>query len=77
MVSDLQAAGINIIQIDEPAFRERSATEKRDHPEYLDWAVDAFKISAAGASSETQIHTHMCYSNLTKLLILWQLWTLM
>ena len=67
-VSDLQAAGINIIQIDEPAFREGLPLKKRDHPEYLDWAVDAFKISAAGASSETQIHTHMCYSEFNEII---------
>ncbi len=48
-VSDLQDAGINIIQIDEPAIREGLPLKKRDHAEYLEWAVDAFKISAASA----------------------------
>ncbi|NOH71034.1 5-methyltetrahydropteroyltriglutamate--homocysteine S-methyltransferase [Vibrio pectenicida] len=67
-VSDLQDAGINIIQIDEPAIREGLPLKKRDHAEYLDWAVDAFKISAAGANPETQIHTHMCYSEFNEII---------
>ncbi|MFY2508359.1 5-methyltetrahydropteroyltriglutamate--homocysteine S-methyltransferase [Vibrio pectenicida] len=67
-VSDLQDAGINIIQIDEPAIREGLPLKKRDHAEYLDWAVDAFKISAAGAHPETQIHTHMCYSEFNEII---------
>ncbi|WP_322803919.1 5-methyltetrahydropteroyltriglutamate--homocysteine S-methyltransferase [Vibrio alfacsensis] len=67
-VTDLQSAGINIIQIDEPAIREGLPLKKRDHDEYLKWAVDAFKISAAGATSETQIHTHMCYSEFNEII---------
>ncbi|RSD32116.1 5-methyltetrahydropteroyltriglutamate--homocysteine S-methyltransferase [Vibrio pectenicida] len=67
-VSDLQDAGINIIQIDEPAIREGLPLKKSDHAEYLDWAVDAFKISAAGADPETQIHTHMCYSEFNEII---------
>ncbi|NOJ22133.1 5-methyltetrahydropteroyltriglutamate--homocysteine S-methyltransferase [Vibrio coralliilyticus] len=67
-VSDLQEAGINIIQIDEPAIREGLPLKKRDHAEYLEWAVDAFKISAASAKPETQIHTHMCYSEFNEII---------
>ncbi|WP_179079074.1 5-methyltetrahydropteroyltriglutamate--homocysteine S-methyltransferase [Shewanella sp. UCD-KL12] len=61
-VVDLQNAGIGIIQIDEPAFREGLPLKKSDWEAYLKWAVDAFKLSAAGVTDETQIHTHMCYS---------------
>ncbi|MEZ8103875.1 5-methyltetrahydropteroyltriglutamate--homocysteine S-methyltransferase [Vibrio cortegadensis] len=67
-VSDLQDAGINIIQIDEPAIREGLPLKKSDHAEYLEWAVDAFKISAASAKPETQIHTHMCYSEFNEII---------
>ena len=61
-VVDLEKAGIKIIQIDEPAIREGLPLRKADWPEYLDWAVTAFRISASGVKDETQIHTHMCYS---------------
>ncbi|MEF1172168.1 5-methyltetrahydropteroyltriglutamate--homocysteine S-methyltransferase [Vibrio sinaloensis] len=67
-VSDLQDAGINIIQIDEPAIREGLPLKKRDHKAYLEWAVDAFKISASSAKPETQIHTHMCYSEFNEII---------
>lgn len=67
-MSDLQDAGINIIQIDEPAIREGLPLKKRDHDAYLQWAVDAFKISAASAKPETQIHTHMCYSEFNEII---------
>lgn len=67
-VSDLQDAGINIIQIDEPAIREGLPLKKRDHKAYLQWAVDAFKVSAASAKPETQIHTHMCYSEFNEII---------
>ncbi|USD42197.1 5-methyltetrahydropteroyltriglutamate--homocysteine S-methyltransferase [Vibrio sp. SCSIO 43135] len=67
-VSDLQDAGINIIQIDEPAIREGLPLKKRDHQTYLDWAVESFKISAASAKPETQIHTHMCYSEFNEII---------
>lgn len=67
-VSDLQDAGINIIQIDEPAIREGLPLKKRDHQTYLQWAVQAFKISAASARPETQIHTHMCYSEFNEII---------
>ena len=58
----LEEAGIKIIQIDEPAIREGLPLRKADHAKYLDWAVKAFRISASGVKDETQIHTHMCYS---------------
>ncbi|MCZ4336149.1 5-methyltetrahydropteroyltriglutamate--homocysteine S-methyltransferase [Shewanella colwelliana] len=61
-VVDLQEAGIGIIQIDEPAFREGLPLKRSDWQHYLDWAVAAFKLSAAGVRDDTQIHTHMCYS---------------
>jgi 5-methyltetrahydropteroyltriglutamate--homocysteine methyltransferase len=58
----LENAGISIIQIDEPAIREGLPLRKADWPVYLDWSVRAFRISASGVADETQIHTHMCYS---------------
>lgn len=61
-VCDLEKAGIRIIQIDEPALREGLPLKKADWQSYLDWAVKAFRISAGGVRDETQIHTHMCYS---------------
>lgn len=61
-VNDLEKAGIKIIQIDEPAIREGLPLRKENWQEYLKWAVAAFKISASGVQDETQIHTHMCYS---------------
>lgn len=61
-VNDLEKAGIKIIQIDEPAIREGLPLRKADWENYLQWAVRAFRISASGVSDETQIHTHMCYS---------------
>ncbi len=61
-VVDLEAAGIRIIQIDEPAIREGLPLRRGDWKAYLDWAVESFRISAAGVADTTQIHTHMCYS---------------
>ncbi|GAB3569333.1 5-methyltetrahydropteroyltriglutamate--homocysteine S-methyltransferase [Spirosoma luteolum] len=61
-VVDLERAGIRIIQIDEPAIREGLPLRRADWPAYLQWAVDAFRLSAAGVADQTQIHTHMCYS---------------
>lgn len=61
-VCDLEAAGIRIIQIDEPAFREGLPLRKRDQADYWRWAVRAFRVSASGVKDATQIHTHMCYS---------------
>lgn len=61
-VCDLEKAGIKIIQIDEAALREGLPLRKGDWQHYLDWAVNAFRITATGVADETQIHTHMCYS---------------
>lgn len=61
-VLDLEKAGIGIIQIDEPAIREGLPLRQADWPGYLEWAVKSFRIAAAGVKDETQIHTHMCYS---------------
>ena len=60
-VLDLEAAGLPIIQIDEPALREGLPLRRAEWPEYLKWAVDSFRLAANGARDETQIHTHMCY----------------
>ena len=61
-VRDLEAAGIAIIQIDEPALREGLPLRSSDRAAYLRWAVDAFRLSADGVRDDTQIHTHMCYA---------------
>lgn len=61
-VVDLETAGIKIVQIDEAAFREGLPLRRAQWQEYLDWAVEAFRLSASGVRDETQIHTHMCYS---------------
>jgi 5-methyltetrahydropteroyltriglutamate--homocysteine methyltransferase len=60
-VEDLEKAGIGIIQIDEPALREGLPLRQSEWQAYLRWAVDAFKLNAAIARDDTQIHTHMCY----------------
>jgi 5-methyltetrahydropteroyltriglutamate--homocysteine methyltransferase len=61
-VLDLEQAGINVIQIDEAALREGLPLRKSQWKEYLNWAVESFRITANGVQDETQIHTHMCYS---------------
>ncbi len=61
-VTDLESAGIGIIQIDEPALREGLPLRKSAWADYLRWAVDAFLLSSTGVADDTQIHTHMCYS---------------
>lgn len=61
-VVDLEAAGIKIIQIDEAAFREGLPLRRADWQAYLDWATESFRLTASGVRDETQIHTHMCYS---------------
>ncbi|MER1968066.1 5-methyltetrahydropteroyltriglutamate--homocysteine S-methyltransferase [Castellaniella sp. GW247-6E4] len=61
-VLDLEQAGVRVIQIDEPAFREGLPLRRTDWPAYLDWAVDCFRLSTSGVREDTQIHTHMCYS---------------
>jgi 5-methyltetrahydropteroyltriglutamate--homocysteine methyltransferase len=59
---DLQSAGIAIIQVDEPALRELLPLRSKDKAAYLEWAVDAFRLSTSGVEDSTQIHTHLCYS---------------
>lgn len=61
-VQALEKAGIKIIQIDEPAIREGLPLRNADHKAYLDWAVRAFRVSSSNVEDDTQIHTHMCYS---------------
>jgi 5-methyltetrahydropteroyltriglutamate--homocysteine methyltransferase len=62
-VADLEAAGIRVIQIDEPALREGLPLRKARWPEYLDWAVKAFRLASGVARPDTQVHTHMCYAD--------------
>jgi 5-methyltetrahydropteroyltriglutamate--homocysteine methyltransferase len=61
-VLDLESAGVKIIQIDEAALREGLPIRKSDWKTYLDWAVESFRLTASGVKAQTQIHTHMCYS---------------
>jgi 5-methyltetrahydropteroyltriglutamate--homocysteine methyltransferase len=67
-VADLEAAGIPIIQIDEPALREGLPLRHSEWREYLSWAVEAFRLASSGVRNETQIHTHMCYSEFNDIL---------
>jgi len=67
-VVDLEKAGAKAIQIDEAALREGLPLRRRDWQQYLDWAVDCFRLSAAGVADATQIHTHMCYSEFNDIL---------
>ncbi|WP_422771294.1 5-methyltetrahydropteroyltriglutamate--homocysteine S-methyltransferase [Plantactinospora sp. WMMC1484] len=59
---DLEAAGIRVIQVDEPALRETLPLRRADQQAYLDWAVGAFRLATGGVADDTQIHTHLCYS---------------
>ncbi len=61
-VKDLEAAGIRVIQIDEPALREGLPLRRAEWGAYLEWAVNAFRLATSGVNDATQIHTHMCYS---------------
>jgi 5-methyltetrahydropteroyltriglutamate--homocysteine methyltransferase len=67
-VADLEQAGIRVIQIDEPAVREGLPLRRADWKAYLDWAVRAFRLSASPVRDDTQIHTHMCYSEFNDIL---------
>ncbi|WP_433351341.1 5-methyltetrahydropteroyltriglutamate--homocysteine S-methyltransferase [Microtetraspora malaysiensis] len=62
-VRDLEAAGLSIIQVDEPALRELLPLRRAEQDGYLAWAVDAYRRATSGASDRTQIHTHLCYSD--------------
>ncbi|CAM2937408.1 5-methyltetrahydropteroyltriglutamate--homocysteine S-methyltransferase [Actinomyces slackii] len=61
-VEDLEAAGIGVIQVDEPAIRETLPLRAEDRPDYLEWSVGSFRLATGGAAPSTQIHTHLCYS---------------
>ena len=61
-IADLEAAGIRVIQVDEPALRELLPLKAADQPAYLDWSVGSFRLATAGAAATTQVHTHLCYS---------------
>lgn len=61
-VNDLEAAGTSVIQVDEPALRETLPLRAADHPAYLAWATEAFRLTTSGVRPDTQIHTHMCYA---------------
>ena len=67
-VRDLEKAGIQIIQIDEPAYREGLPLQRKDWDNYLSWASRAFRLTFSGVQDETQIHTHMCYSDFQDIL---------
>ena len=61
-IADLEAAGIAIVQVDEPALRELLPLRAKDHAAYLDWSVRSFRLATSGVRPDTQIHTHLCYS---------------
>ena len=61
-IGDLEASGIRIVQVDEPALRELLPLKRAAHADYLDWSVGSFRLATAGVRDETQIHTHLCYS---------------
>ncbi len=67
-VNDLEKAGVTIIQIDEPAIRELLPLRKDRQAAYLAWAEKAFRLSSSGVADDTQIHTHMCYSNFNEII---------
>jgi len=61
-VADLEAAGIAVIQVDEPALRETLPLRRADQEEYLRWSVESFRLATSGVRPDTQVHTHLCYS---------------
>ncbi|MFE7404987.1 5-methyltetrahydropteroyltriglutamate--homocysteine S-methyltransferase [Isoptericola sp. NPDC057559] len=61
-IADLEAAGIGIVQVDEPALRELLPLRRADQPAYLDWSVGSFRLATSGVEAATQVHTHLCYS---------------
>ena len=67
-VLDLEAAGIKVLQIDEPAIRDGLPLKRSDWGDYLQWAGEAFRLSYMGVQDDTQIHTHMCYSEFNDIL---------
>jgi 5-methyltetrahydropteroyltriglutamate--homocysteine methyltransferase len=67
-VLDLEKAGLRVIQIDEPAFREALPLRKSDWPQYFKWAAECFRLASSSVKDETQIHTHMCYAEFSDIL---------
>ena len=67
-VLDLERAGLKIIQIDEAALREGLPLREDEAEKYLQWAIDAFRLTVSGVEDTTQIHTHMCYSEFNAIL---------
>ena len=67
-IADYEKEGIKIVQIDEPAIREKAPLKKREWKEYFDWAVKAFRLCHSSVKPETQIHTHMCYSEFSEII---------
>ena len=67
-VLDLERSDIKIIQIDEPALREGMPLKRQNWDEYFKWAIHAFRIASSGVEDDTQIHTHMCYSEFNEIL---------
>jgi 5-methyltetrahydropteroyltriglutamate--homocysteine methyltransferase len=67
-VADLEAAGISVIQLDEPAIREGLPLRAAERADYLRWAVECFRLASCGAADSTQIHTHMCYSEFNNII---------
>ncbi|MBP2680251.1 MAG: metE, partial [Candidatus Krumholzibacteriota bacterium] len=67
-VLDLEKSGIKVIQIDEPAMREGLPLRRDEWRAYLDWAVESFRLTSSGVRDETQIHTHMCYSEFNEII---------
>ncbi|MEU4806188.1 5-methyltetrahydropteroyltriglutamate--homocysteine S-methyltransferase [Actinosynnema sp. NPDC023587] len=61
-IADLEAAGIRVVQVDEPALRELLPLRRADHAAYLEWSVGSFRLATSGAAAGTQVHTHLCYS---------------
>ena len=61
-ITDLEAAGISVIQVDEPALRELLPLKQAAQAAYLDWSVGSFRLATASAAEATQVHTHLCYS---------------
>ncbi|OKI29004.1 5-methyltetrahydropteroyltriglutamate--homocysteine S-methyltransferase [Streptomyces sp. CB03911] len=61
-VTDLEAAGAAVVQVDEPALRETLPLRSADRPGYLAWATEAFRLTTSGVRADTQVHTHMCYA---------------
>lgn len=67
-IKDLENAKIKVVQVDEPAIREGLPLQKSRHAEYLNWAVRSFRVATCGVKDETQIHTHMCYSEFNEII---------